>query len=270
MTPKNEPTPGANVVPKPRIAYFTNTSIVFEDGTSLEDVDSLILGTGYEFRIPFLSPPHSSVLAVDPDTSFNSTTAPTLISNLRYVFPTHRHIFSLAPGIPPTALAFVGLPVLVANCPSDIAQSLLIAHAIANASVLPTREDMLDELVRREDGLRAQGLDPYYVGHRLVAESETDHDYQDGLVEYLKDVGALPKDGRKFVEPWRRMGRRDSRLLGRAWERVKELGEEEHWLEGVETEEEWAALMQQLADWQRAYEEHSGLYRSVSQSVWYS
>ena len=45
------------MIPKPRIAYFTNTSIVFEDGTSLSDVDSVILGTGYEFRIPFLSPP---------------------------------------------------------------------------------------------------------------------------------------------------------------------------------------------------------------------
>ncbi|KAI0747097.1 hypothetical protein C8Q80DRAFT_1271896 [Daedaleopsis nitida] len=209
LTPRNEPTPGAHVVPKPRIAYFTNTSVVFEDGTSLDDVDSLILGTGYDLRIPFLSPPHSTVLAVDPETAYNSTTAQTLISNLRYIFPTHRHIFSLSPQLPPTALAFVGLPVLVANCPSDIAQSLLVAHALANASVLPSREAMLRELAAREAALQREGLDPYYVGHRLVSEAESDHDYQDGLVEYLKDVGALPHDGRKFVEPWRRAGRRD-------------------------------------------------------------
>ncbi|CDO72046.1 hypothetical protein BN946_scf184943.g81 [Trametes cinnabarina] len=259
LTPRNEPTPGANVIPKPRIAYFTNTSVVFEDGSVLDDVDSVILGTGYEFRVPFLSSPHSSVLEVDPDTSYNSTTAPTLVSNLRYIFPLHRHIFSLAAEIPPTALSFVGLPVLVANCPSDIAQSLLIAHAIANASVLPSRAQMLDELVAREAALRAEGFDPYKVGHRLVASSETDHDYQDALVEYLKDVGALPHDGRKFVEPWRRQSRAQSRLLGRAWERVVRLGREKDWLEGVETEEEWAELMARLARWQRSYEEEHGV-----------
>ncbi|KAI0373813.1 FAD/NAD-P-binding domain-containing protein [Pilatotrama ljubarskyi] len=259
LTPENEPTPGANVVPKPRISHFTKTSIVFEDGTSLEDVDSLIFGTGYEFRIPFLSPPHSSILAVDPDTTLNSTTTPTLISNLRYIFPLYRHIFSLAPGLPPTALSFVGLPVLVANCPSDVAQSLFLAHALANASVLPSRAQMLQDLVSREATLRSEGLDPYYVGHRLISPSETDHDYQDSLIEYLKDVGALPRDGRKFVEKWRRLGRSESRLLGRAWERVVRLGREREWLEGVETEDEWADLMARLAEWQRTYEEKRGV-----------
>ncbi|RDX41669.1 FAD/NAD(P)-binding domain-containing protein [Lentinus brumalis] len=269
LTPTNEPTPGAKVVPKPRIAYFTNASVVFEDGTSLDDVDSLILGTGYHFHIPFLSPPHSSVLSVDPHTTFNSTTAPSLITNLRYIFPTHKHIFSLAPGIPPTALAFVGLPVLVANCPSDIAQSLLIAHALANSSVLPTHAQMLQELVEREDKLRAAGLDPYYVGHRLVAESESDQDYQDGVVQYLKDVGAIPEDGKKFVEPWRRLGRGKARLLARAWQRAVQLGVDREWLEGAQTEEEWADVMERLVEWQEAYEEEHGIPEFEDQSVWY-
>ncbi|KAI8971157.1 FAD/NAD-P-binding domain-containing protein [Trametes punicea] len=259
LTPRNEPTPGAKVIPKPRIAYFTNTSVIFEDGTALDDVDSLILGTGYEFRVPFLSPPHSSVLAVDPHPPYNSTTASTLVTNLRYIFPLHRHIFSLAPRLPPTALAFIGLPVLVANCPSDIAQSLLVAHAIANASVLPSRTSMLAELAAREAELRHEGFDPYDVGHRLVSPSETDHDYQDALVEYLKRVGALPQDGRKFVEPWRRKSRAQSRLLGRAWERVVQLGQERQWLEGVESEEQWADLMARLAEWQRSYEQEHGV-----------
>ena len=269
LTPSSDPTPGAHVVPKPRIASFNRTSVVFEDGSALHDVDALILGTGYEFRIPFLSAPHSSVLAVDKHTTDDSATARTLVSNLRYVFPLHRHIFSLHPRIPPTALAFVGLPVLVANCPSDIAQSLLVAHAIANSSILPSREEMLDDLVAREERIRGEGLDPYYVGHRLVAESETDHDYQDSLVEYLKDVGALPHDGKKYVEPWRRLGRLNSRLLGRAWDRVKERGEESKWLDGVRTEDEWADLMSRLTEWQRVYEEKHGGPENVDQSVWY-
>ena len=209
------------------------------------------------------------MLAVDKHTFLNSTTARTLVSNLRYVFPLHRHIFSLRPGIPPTALAFVGLPVLVANCPSDIAQSLLIAHAIANSSILPSREEMLDELVGREDQTRGNGKDPYYVGHRLVAESETDHDYQDSLVDYLKDIGALPQDGKKYVEPWRRLGRKNSLLLKRAWERVQERGEENKWLEGVTSEDEWTDLMSRLTEWQRAYEEEHGVPEDDPRSVLY-
>ncbi|KAI0642999.1 FAD/NAD-P-binding domain-containing protein [Trametes meyenii] len=259
LTPNTEPTPGANVIPKPRISHFTNDSIVFEDGTSLEDVDSLILGTGYEFRVPLLSKSDTPILAVDPDTTFNSTTAPTLISNLRYIFPLYRHIFSLAPGLPATALAFIGLPVLVANCPSDIAQSLLVAHALADPSILPNRAGALADLVAREETLRGEGLDPYYVGHRLISPSETDHDYQDSLVEYLKDVGALPKDTPKFVEEWRRLGRAQSRLLGRGWERAVQLGQDREWLDGVETEAQWADLLTRLAEWQQAYEKEHGV-----------
>ncbi len=209
------------------------------------------------------------MLAVDKHTQLNSTTAPTLVSNLRYVFPLHRHIFSLHPRIPPAALAFVGLPVLVANCPSDIAQSLLVAHAIANSAILPSRGDMLQELAEREDNVRREGLDPYYVGHRLVADSETDHDYQDALVEYLKDVGALPQDGKKYVEPWRRLGRANSRLLGRAWDRVKARGEDSKWLDGVRSEDEWADLMGRLTEWQRVYEEEHGEPEDEGESVWY-
>lgn len=209
------------------------------------------------------------MLAVDKHTTLNSTTARTLVTNLRYIFPTHRHIFSLHPDIPTIALSFIGLPVLVANCPSDIAQSLLVTHAMANASILPPREILIEELVAREDKLRAEGLDPYYVGHRLVAEAETDHDYQDSVVQYLKDVGALPQDGKKFVEPWRRLGRKNSFLLGRAWERVKARGEESKWLDGVRTEDEWADLLNRLIEWQRAYEEEHGVPAFEDQSVSY-
>ncbi|OBZ71629.1 Electron transfer flavoprotein subunit beta [Grifola frondosa] len=249
----SSPPPGAQVVPKPRISHFTGSSVVFEDGTALSDIDALILGTGYEFRVPFLKDLH-----VDAHTRANSTTARALTSNLRYIFPLHRHIFSLAPTHSPTALAFVGLPVLIANCPSDIAQSLFVAHAIADTSVLPSHDEMLKELVAREDALRQQGLDPYHVGHRLVGGDTESHDYQDALVEYLKDVGALPQDGKKYVEQWRRMGRRDSQLLGRAWQRIEQLGEQRRWLEGVTTEDEWAALLYRLAEWEQEWEKEHG------------
>lgn len=91
---------------------------MFTDGSSLTSVDAFILATGYEFRVPFLSriPRDSGIktpaLITDANTLDNSTTARTLTSNLRYIFPLYEHIFSLSTDYPPTALAFVGLPVV--------------------------------------------------------------------------------------------------------------------------------------------------------------
>ena len=106
------------VTRKPPIVYFNATSVVFEDGSALSDVDSFILATGYEFRVPFLSrvPKDSGVkspaLITSAETKSNSTTAHKLTSNLRYIFPLYEHIFSLSPQYPSTALAFVGLPIV--------------------------------------------------------------------------------------------------------------------------------------------------------------
>lgn len=237
---------------------------MFEDGTSLADVDSLILATGYQFLIPFLSriPSDSGIsspaLVTSPHTSANSTTATALTNNLRYIFPLYEHIFSLAPTFPPTALAFVGLPVLIANCPSDRAQALFIAHALADPSVLPPHAAMLAALVTREASLRARGFDPYYAGHKMVGGDGEAQAYQNALVAFLKARGRLPDDGREYVEPWRRMAREEAQRLARAWSRVQRLGLEKRWLEGVVTEDQWADLMWRLLDWQRKWEKENG------------
>ncbi|PCH40375.1 dimethylaniline monooxygenase [Wolfiporia cocos MD-104 SS10] len=262
-----ETAPDTTVTPKPPIAYLTNYSVIFEDGTELFDIDAILLGTGYEFRIPFLSSPQSSVLLTDPATSFNSSTAQTLTTNLRYIFPLYQHIFSLAPTVPPTALTFIGLPVLIANCPSDFAQGQIVAHALANASLLPSHDEMLNDLISRERSVSARGYDPYYEGHRLVDGDTEAQDYQDSLVDYLKKNGAIPDDGRKYVEPWRRASRSQAPLLLRAWKRAGKLGEQERWLAGIETEDEWADLMARLAEWQREWENtHPALVASTYSS----
>lgn len=261
ISPTSSPAPGAKVVVKPRISHFTNDSIVFVDGTELTDVDSLILGTGYEFRVPFLSAPYSSALREEPGTRANSTTAKSLTTNLRYIFPLYEHIFSIAPNTPTTALAFVGLPVLIANCPSDIAQSLLISHSLANSSLLPPREELLQKLLAHEDLLRSRGYDPYYVGHRLLGGDTEAQDYQDNLVQFLKDEGVLPNDGKRFVEDWRRLGRTQSDLLRRGWQRAQAMGEDDKWLDGVVSQDDWADLLQRLVEWQRDWErEHPTLW----------
>ena len=247
------------------ISHFTDDAIILQNGTALSSVDSVILATGYQFLVPFLSRPPSpdipAVLTVSPSTNYTSDNAPSLQSNTRYIYPLHEHIFSLSPTLPPTALSFVGLPVLIANCPSDIAQSLLLVHSLVDPNVLPSRSEMLSGLLRQEDRLRQRGYDPYFVGHKMVGGDDDAQAYQDALVKYLKEQGVIPNDGKNYVEQWRRLARKESGLLKKAWDRIEAAGEEEvrRWLDGVETEDEWADLLYKLAEWEKRWEDKHGI-----------
>ncbi|KAH6917478.1 dimethylaniline monooxygenase [Coprinopsis sp. MPI-PUGE-AT-0042] len=257
--------PGSDdVVLKPDVSHFTRNSVVFIDGTELREVDSVLLATGYEQRKPFLE--IGNALVVDPSARSNSSSSQRggiLVTNLRYIFPLHEHILSLSSAHPPNALAFIGLPTSIANCPSDIAQSLFAIHSILNPKILPGRKELLGKLAAREESLKQSGFEPYAIGHKMVVDSS---DYQDQLVEYLKKVNAIPDDGRPFVEQWRR-DIFNYTYLKRGWKRIEALGESERWLEGVETEDQWVTLMQRVNAWQRDYEVGDPFRFTVSEQV---
>ncbi|XP_071853843.1 flavin-containing monooxygenase 5-like [Apostichopus japonicus] len=42
-----------NILPKPRIRHFTDTGVVFQDGSTVEDLDAVMFCTGYHSQIPF-------------------------------------------------------------------------------------------------------------------------------------------------------------------------------------------------------------------------
>ncbi|EIW79297.1 dimethylaniline monooxygenase [Coniophora puteana RWD-64-598 SS2] len=242
------------VVQKPEISHFTSDGVIFKDGTKVHDVDVVLLGTGYEMRWPFLE--RGNEMLIYPDARSNNTYTKYLATNLRYIFPLHEHIFSLAPSYPPTALSFIGLPSSLFNCPSDTAQSRYLASAIANASVLSSREGMLEELANRENYLRSLDLDPYYIGHKMVGKYGA-FDYPDSLVSRIFERHSIPEK-QPFTEKWRRECAMLP-YLKRGWTRVEVLGTQEQWLEGVETEEEWAALLRRLNEWQENWEHEQGL-----------
>lgn len=166
---------------KPDISHFNSSGIVFVDGTSI-DPDVVLLGTGYEQRKPFLI--EGDELTVDTSARNHSEK---LVTNLKYIFPLYRHILSLSSSYPTNALAFIGLPTFIANCPSDIAQSMFAAHAIVNPAILPERRILLQELATYESHVRAQGRDPYKNGHEMLTKVEAS-DYQDNLIQFLKDA----------------------------------------------------------------------------------
>lgn len=248
---------------KSRLSHFTKDAVVFDDGSQLSEIDVVVLATGYDLKVPFLT--RGGLLPEQRPTDSDS-----LSTNMRYIRPLWRHIFALDPELPPTALSFVGLPIFVANALDSSAQGLLIGHTLASPNLLPTRAEMLDELHAREDAERAVGLDPEYIGHRILALPGEDPlagmQYTESLVRYLQEhglagVGTIPPLGENFTDPWRIQCNRDTFLLRRTWKRVEALGPKaaEEWVSGVKSEQDWVKMMDRLAEWGRQQEDEDEL-----------
>ncbi|KDR84895.1 hypothetical protein GALMADRAFT_51787 [Galerina marginata CBS 339.88] len=261
LSVRHDGDPVDGVVTKPEISHFVPEGVVFVDG-SIVDPDVVLLGTGYEMRKPFLS--DSGELKVDSSARDNSSVQETLATNLRYLFPLYRHILSLSPRYPTNALAFIGLPSYIANCPSDIAQSVFVAHVISEPSILPSRAVLLGELASYEETVRAAGLDPYINGHRML--NGTSSDYQDELLDFLKQMNAIPDDGKKFVEQWRR-DIFTYQYLKRGWSRIEKLGTGAEWTKAIETEAQWADLMKRVNEWQKNWEIENGMAFQVDMDL---
>ena len=254
----------------------------FEDGTEVFDVEVVILATGYDYRFPFLDPSdpyhrpirghpvheRRAIVTTNVSTYSRSEGEQQLTTNLNYLFPIDRQIVSLSSLHPLNALLFIGLPFPIANAPSDIAQSTFAGYLIAQPDrVYPTsqitgrkdwnetlaRELLLDNLTAFESRLASEGFDVYHLGHRMNVGSYTEVEYQDSLIAHLRSQGlVLPHGGGYvFVEPWRIRARGKGLELRRVWGDIEGRGEEEvkRWLDGVETEEEWADLMDRLLEW---------------------
>ena len=221
---------------------------MFEDGTSLPQIDTVFLATGYELRIPFLSSIRNTSVSTplpDPDD------CDALTNNGRYLRPLFRHVFSLAPTHAPRALAFIGLPIFIEVGISDLAQALLVAHALADPTLLPPTPALLADLRAQEAAVD----DPARTGHRIVPGGGAA--YQDGLVAMLQDRGlhggSIPPRGTRFTEPWREFATRETGRLNLAWLEIEARGEEEvrKWLGTVKRgdEAEWADLMVRVIEW---------------------
>jgi hypothetical protein len=223
----------------------------------------VFLATGYQNLNPFLT--RSNRLAIVPGDQQNDRE---LSTSLRYIRPLYRHVFALDVELPPTALSFVGLPIFVSNAITVVSQALVIGHAFANESLLPSREDMLKDLLDSEAALRATGLDPAYVGHRLLPipgnqTLDPNAQYQENLVKILQEaglggIGTVPLRGQKFAEPWRDFARANGARLRNIWGKIEELGKDEvqKWVAGMRTEEDWEDMTKRLLEWgKRAYPE---------------
>ena len=288
----------------PAIRNFTHDAAVFEDGTELAHIDTVILATGYEYRVPFLTVGgHLDVVALQRhgtaeygshngtaneyvgEIEREDTDELRLRTNLRYIWPLFRHVLSLDAAYPLGALYIVGAPIFTSSAFCTTAQALFVSHTLADLSLLNPQEDirastcdagddlsrvaslspraaLLADLHAQEAELRAGGLDPAVVGHRLL---ETAGVYQDALIRYLQvrgvaGHGSIPPVTENFTPAWRTTTWAHVIVLKRAWKRVEAEGKEgvKKWLDGVESEEEWVGVMDKLLERERERLEEEG------------
>ncbi|KZV85022.1 FAD/NAD(P)-binding domain-containing protein [Exidia glandulosa HHB12029] len=245
-----------------RIAsLYANGSALSVDGIWLNDVDTLVLATGYEMRIPFLTAGGVLDEVKDPQPEDRLTT------NLRYIHPLYEQTLSLDPSYPLGALYFGGL--LTNNPPgsTNAAQALFIAYTIARPALLKSRDEFYALLKRREAYIREEGFEPSRLGHKyghgfgpLLGHSGNGS-YEQLIVNYLveRSNGKLagypgfPPNGQNYTEAWRLWAMMRGMYIVRgfhdgiaregadAWDRK--------WTKGLNTEADYVHAMHEFVDW---------------------
>ncbi|KAF8326865.1 uncharacterized protein EI90DRAFT_3069318 [Cantharellus anzutake] len=247
------------LIPKPRLSHFDRDAIYFEDGSSVTDVDSVILATGYLYIIPFLSA--GDALTVDPNAKSRNTShihpppPLPLTSNGKYIRPLYKHTMSLSSYFPPSSLFVLGLQSGTPPALTDAAQAIFATRVIADPSLVAGRILLLRELEEEEERLRRAGYDPDKQGHSPVdfdGRGKASSNFMDGLIDFLKRRNVtglpLPGSGGRYVEDWRRRHDNFPGLIRMffTWREIEKRGEGGKMVAGRRTEEDWIELLDYL------------------------
>ncbi|KZV85019.1 FAD/NAD(P)-binding domain-containing protein [Exidia glandulosa HHB12029] len=242
-------------------SLHANGSVLLTDGNWLENVDTFILATGYEMRIPFLTAGGVLDEVKDPQPADRLTT------NLRYIHPLYEQTLSLDPSYPLGALYFGGVLTYNPTGSTNAAQGLFIAYTIAQPELLKSRDELYALLKRREAFIRAEGFEPsrlgpkYGHGYGPFTGHLGNGSYEQLIVDYLveRSDGKLagypgfPPNGQNYTEGWRlwTMKRGMDIVFGfhdgiaregaDAWDR--------RWTKGLNSEADYVHAMHEFIDW---------------------
>ncbi|OWR47700.1 flavin-dependent monooxygenase FMO1 [Danaus plexippus plexippus] len=135
----NQPKFSDKYVKKPDIKVFVKNGVIFEDG-SFEEVEHVILATGYEFDQPFLD-----------ETSGLTRTG-------KFVLPLYRNIINIAH----PSMMFLGVVNGVITRTMDV-QAEYIASLIAGKFKLPSQDEMLESWLKHVHSLKYNSNKILYV-----------------------------------------------------------------------------------------------------------
>uniref|UniRef100_A0A914DFC5 Flavin-containing monooxygenase n=1 Tax=Acrobeloides nanus TaxID=290746 RepID=A0A914DFC5_9BILA len=144
----------------PNIKAFTENGVIFEDGTRIENVDEVILSTGYSFDFPLLE---DGTLVPVKDNE---------VSLYKYVFPPDLSDHN--------SLGIIGLiqPLGSIMTAAEM-QARLFFDVFAGNTKLPSKSEMLAEIKAKKD----------YLANRYVHSRR--HTIQIDIVPYLDELALL-------------------------------------------------------------------------------
>ncbi|XP_051003748.1 flavin-containing monooxygenase 5-like [Acomys russatus] len=146
---------------KPNVKEFTSASVIFEDGTE-ENIDVVILATGYTLSFPFLND-GSAIL----DSQY---------SMFKFVFP---------PELEKPTLAFIGiLQPKGAIIPTSELQSRWVVHVFKGLKKLPSKRNMLAEINRRKQNMSKDSMKSLRDARRVQ--------FIDYMDEIASELGVKP------------------------------------------------------------------------------
>ncbi|ELT99535.1 hypothetical protein CAPTEDRAFT_219911 [Capitella teleta] len=123
------------VVVKHNVEKITETSVIFTDGSRVDDIDIIVYATGYKFGFPFLE---------DPVFQVNENKLPLF----KYMYP---------PDLKHHTLAVIGYvqPIGAINPIAEL-QCRLATHIFKGNKLLPSREKMWEDIRKKEAAMAAR------------------------------------------------------------------------------------------------------------------
>ncbi|KAI6191502.1 hypothetical protein M3Y97_00235200 [Aphelenchoides bicaudatus] len=150
------------IVVKPNVASFTENGVVFEDGTSIDDVDTVIFATGYSFAFPYLE--DGKLIEVNEN---------------RVMLYKLMFLPELAPR---NTLAVIGLIQPTGSImPISEMQARLFCSVLCGRTTLPTPPEMMKKALK----LNNKNNKHFKVSRR--------HTLQVNYVDYMEDLAKMTK-----------------------------------------------------------------------------
>ncbi|KAM8930378.1 flavin-containing monooxygenase 5-like [Pelodytes ibericus] len=158
------------VLIKTNVKSFTETDVIFEDGTVEKDIDVVIFATGYRFSFPFFD---ESVLSVKNNQ----------LSLYKMIFPPHLES--------PTVACIGYIQPLGAIMPISEIQARWATRVFKGLNKLPSQEEMLSEITRRLENMQKR----YIKSDRHTIQV----DYVEYMDEIAVEIGCKPNLKNTFL-----------------------------------------------------------------------
>ncbi|KAG8955078.1 hypothetical protein FRC04_009535 [Tulasnella sp. 424] len=222
--------------PPERFEAEGNGKFIYSDGSVDEGIDAVILATGYEYNVPFLSQVVTQRQLPTPEEF-----PPHLWNSGAHIYPLARHIFPISHDLPPSSLAFLGLPHHVVPFPLCEAQALAALRVFTHPETLEieqekdwvrARNDSLKQVARKVGGDELRTV--CRLWHRISGEPQ--FEYRDALLRFAGVTKWLTDD-------WLPEMYAKKAILREEWSDAVRSGEGEAIVKDAKTKEDWYGVL---------------------------